>query len=213
MRLAMRQLAVRSSVKAVSETTDAAKSAVAWTGARVLSFADDLDPGQHRRFIEIGELAVSAYRASPELPKGCRPLSKDEHWMHDWVVDVHQGGGGIPQQYVYGSEVLSSVRKTFPDKELVVTGHSLGGGIAAYSTIQLGDPGRLVCATYNAAVARFVEQFVESAFRRVLAFNADLRGEFGGDAHSAQPHGLYAILLEKLKRDENLGDVLALASF
>jgi hypothetical protein len=199
-------VAVRSSVKSVSETTDAAKSAVAWTGARVLSFADDLEPGQHRRFIEIGELAASAYRASPELPKGCRPLSKDEfaalgispdryvyeqesgfledaggvgfgarllrresddgvvvafrgsnapgedeHWMHDWVVDVHQGGGGIPQQYVYGSEVLSSVRKTFPDKELVVTGHSLGGGIAAYSTIQLGDPGRLVCATYNAA--------------------------------------------------------------
>ena len=87
-------VAVRSSVKYVSETTDAAKSAVAWTGARVLSFADDLEPGQHRRFIEIGELAASAYRASPELPKGCRPLSKDEF----------AALGISPDRYVYEQE-------------------------------------------------------------------------------------------------------------
>ena len=197
---------VGASAKVVSDSTDAAKAMVAWTGAKVLSFADDLDPGQHMRFIEIGELAASAYRASPELPKGFRPLSKDEferlsippdryiydpesgfledaggvgfgarlsrqengagivvafrgsnapgedeHWMHDWVVDAHQGGGGIPRQYIYGAELLSSVRDAFPDNGLIVTGHSLGGGIAAYSTIKLVDPGRLVCATYNAA--------------------------------------------------------------
>ena len=137
---------VGASAKVVSDSTDAAKAMVAWTGATVLSFADDLDPGQHMRFIEIGELAASAYRASLELPKGYRPLPKDEfersgvpsgryiyepengfvedasgvgfgarlsrqengggivvafrgsnapgedeHWVHDWVVDAHQG--------------------------------------------------------------------------------------------------------------------------
>lgn len=197
---------VQTSVKAVSETTAAAKSVVAWTGATVRSFADDLDADQHGRFIEMGELAASAYRAHIGLPTGYRPLTmdefarlgvpsdryryepesgftedvggvgfgarllrresddgvvvafrgsnapgEDEHWMHDWVVDVHQGGGGVPQQYVYGTEVLSSVRRAFPEVELIVTGHSLGGGIAAYSTIQLVNPGRLACATYNAA--------------------------------------------------------------
>ena len=197
---------VRPSVKTVSDLTDSAKMMGAWTGAKVLSFTDDLDGDQHSHFIEIGEHAASAYRASPELPRGYSPLSKDEfarlglasdryryesesgfvedvggvgfgarlsrqengdgvvvafrgsnapgedeHWMHDWVVDAHQGGGGIPQQYIFGTEVLAAVRNAFPDNELIVTGHSLGGGIAAYSIMKLAKPGRLVCATYNAA--------------------------------------------------------------
>ncbi len=197
---------VQASSTAVSATAGAAKSAVAWTGAKVLSFADDLDHYQHWHFIEIGEHVAAAYRSGPELPRGYRPLSleefarldmasgryryepetgfvedaggvgfgarisrqeqgdvvvvafrgsnapgEDEHWMQDWVVDAHQGGGGTPQQYVYGAEMLSAVRNAFPDAELIVAGHSLGGGIAAYSTINLAKPGRLECTTYNAA--------------------------------------------------------------
>ena len=197
---------VQASSTAVSATTDTAKSAMAWTEAKVHSFADDLDPDQHRHFIEIGEHVAAAYRSGPELPRGYRPLSRkefarldiasnryryepetgfiedtggvgfgarlsrqeegnaiviafrgsnapgeDEHWMQDWVVDAHQGGGGTPRQYVYGAEMLSAIRNAFPDAELIVTGHSLGGGIAAYSTINLAKPGLLVCVTYNAA--------------------------------------------------------------
>ena len=197
---------VRTSADAVSASTGAARSTVAWTGAKVLSFAHDLDQYRHRQFIEIGEHAASAYRANPDLPDGYRPLSadefarlslpagsyryepdtgfiedaggigfgarlsrqregdgivvafrgsnapgEDEHWMRDWVVDAHQGGGGTPQQYLCGSELLSAVRNAFPDNGLTVTGHSLGGGIAAYSTMNLANPGRLACATYNAA--------------------------------------------------------------
>ena len=197
---------VRTSSTAVPATTDAAKSTVAWTEAKVLSFADDLDADQHRHFIEIGEHVAAAYRSGPELPRGYRPLSRkefakldiasnqyhyetetgfiedvggvgfgarlshqeegdviviafrgsnapgeDEHWMQDWVVDAHQGGGGTPRQYIYGAEILSAIRNAFPDAELIVTGHSLGGGIAAYSTINLAKPGHLSCVTYNAA--------------------------------------------------------------
>ena len=198
---------VRTSADAVSSATAAAKSTVAWTGARVLSFSDDLEPEQHRRFIAIGEHAAAAYRqVHPMPPEGYRPFSpeefaslslpagrysyepgtgfiedagkagfgarltrstdggktvvafrgsnapgEDEHWMQDWVVDAHQGGGGTPMQYVYGEEVLAAVRAAFPSSRIVVTGHSLGGGIAAYATIRLADPGKISCVTFNAA--------------------------------------------------------------
>ena len=198
---------VRSSADAASSATTTAKSTMAWTGARVLSFSEDLGPEQHRRFIAIGEHAAAAYRlVHPRLPEGYRPFSpeefaalsfpagrysyepdtgfiedtlqagfgarltrstdgdktvvafrgsnapgEDEHWMQDWVVDAHQGGGGTPKQYIYGDELLKAVRVAFPDSRMVVTGHSLGGGIAAYATIRLADPGKISCVTFNAA--------------------------------------------------------------
>lgn len=83
--------------------------------------------------------------------RGSNAPGEDEHWMQDWVVDAKQGGGGIPKQYLYGAELLSEVRRAFPDANLIVTGHSLGGGIAAYSTVNIADPSRLTCVTYNAA--------------------------------------------------------------
>ena len=83
--------------------------------------------------------------------RGSNAPGEDEHWMQDWVVDAHQGGGGTPKQYLYGAELLSEVRRSFPDSKIIVTGHSLGGGIAAYSTVQLSNPGQLRCVTFNAA--------------------------------------------------------------
>ncbi len=198
---------VRSSADAVSATTGAAKSSVAWSEAKTLSFANDLAADRQRLYISVGEHAAAAYRNHPDLPAGHRPLSavefaalklppdryryepetgfledtatvgfgarlstltdrpyhvvlafrgsnapgEDEHWMQDWVVDAHQGGGGTPVQYVYGAEVLSAVQRAFPDRHCTVTGHSLGGGIAAYATIKLPDLRSVSCFTYNAA--------------------------------------------------------------
>ena len=69
---------VRSSADAVSATTGAAKSTIAWAGAKVMSFGDDLDADRQKLFISIGEHAAAAYRGHPELPEGYRPLSPAE---------------------------------------------------------------------------------------------------------------------------------------
>ena len=83
--------------------------------------------------------------------RGSNAPGEDAHWMQDWIDDAHQGGGGTPVQYTYGAEVLSAVRSVFPDTHISVTGHSLGGGIAAFSTIGLDGAKNLACTTYNAA--------------------------------------------------------------
>ena len=83
--------------------------------------------------------------------RGSNAPGEDANWMQDWIDDAHQGGGGTPLQYTYGAETLAAVRKAFPDADVSVAGHSLGGGIAAYSTIGLEEPGKLSCTTYNAA--------------------------------------------------------------
>ncbi len=233
---------VRTSADTVSSTVGAAKSTVAWAGAKILSFADDLTGDQHKRLILIGEHSASAYRIHPDLPSGFIPLSKDEfaklalpsdrysyepetgfiedkekvgfgarlskrndgakvvvafrgsnapgedeHWMQDWVDDAHQGGGGTPKQYTYGAEVLASVRRTFPDADITVTGHSLGGGIAAYSTINLGNPTNLSCVTYNAAGISSITllSLPKETVARAAAQIANIRSK--GDPVSAIP--------------------------
>ena len=233
---------VRASADAVSTATGAAKSTVAWAGAKVLSFGDDLTPDRHEHFIAVGELAAAAYRNHPDLPAGYRALTseefahidlapgrfryepdtgfvedsgnagfgarlcrkedggtvavafrgsnapgEDEHWMQDWVVDAHQGGGGTPKQYLYGAEMLSSVRRAFPDAELVVSGHSLGGGIAAYATMMLQNPGRLACATYNAAGISSITllSLPKEAVERTAGLVTNIRSK--GDPVSAIP--------------------------
>lgn len=83
--------------------------------------------------------------------RGSNAPGEDESWMEDWIADAHQGGGGVPEQYLRGAETLQAARLAFPDSPITVTGHSLGGGIAAYSTLMLSETGKLLCATYNAA--------------------------------------------------------------
>ncbi len=119
--------------------------------------------------------------------RGSNAPGEDEHWMQDWIHDAQQGGGGTPKQYIYGAELLAEVRRAFPDANMVVTGHSLGGGIAAYSTIHLAEPRQLVCATYNAAgissitLLSIPKDVAESAAKRI----SNIRSK--GDPVSAIP--------------------------
>ena len=227
---------IRTSADTVSAASGTARSTLAWAGAKVMSFGDDLDPDKQAHFISIGEHSAAAYRVHPALPEGYTPLSseefaklsldsgryryeeetgfiednegvgfgarlsrlaegdeivvafrgsnapgEDEHWMQDWIHDAQQGGGGTPKQYIYGVELLSEVRRAFPDAAIVVTGHSLGGGIAAYSTINLSEPRQLVCATYNAAgissitLLTIPKDVAEGAAKRI--FNIRSKGD------------------------------------
>jgi len=129
---------------------------------------------------EDGSKIVVAFR-------GSNAPGEDEHWMQDWVDDAHQGGGGTPVQYTYGAEVLSSVRRAFPDADITVAGHSLGGGIAAYSTIHLDDPKSLSCATYNAAGISSITllSLPKETVARAAAQIANIRSK--GDPVSAIP--------------------------
>ena len=72
---------VRASADAVSTATGAAKSTVAWAGAKVLSFGDDLTPDRHEHFISVGELAAAAYRHHPDLPAGYRALRSSKVFL------------------------------------------------------------------------------------------------------------------------------------
>ncbi len=227
---------IRTSADTVSAASATARSTLAWAGAKVMSFGDDLDPDKQARFISIGEHSAAAYRVHLALPEGYAPISseefaklsldsgryryeeetgfiediegvgfgarlsrlvegneivvafrgsnapgEDEHWMQDWIHDAQQGGGGTPKQYIYGVELLSEVRRAFPDAAIVVTGHSLGGGIAAYSTINLSEPRQLVCATYNAAgissitLLTIPKDVAEGAAKRI--FNIRSKGD------------------------------------
>ena len=119
--------------------------------------------------------------------RGSNAPGEDEHWMQDWIVDTHQGGGGTPKQYRYGAEVLAEARRAFPDAALTVTGHSLGGGIAAYSTILLPEHGRLRCVTYNAAGISSLTLLAlpKDAVAKAAALTTNIRSK--GDPVSAIP--------------------------
>ena len=73
---------------------------------------------------------------------------------NDWVrTDFAQPVGGVPEQYKEASQMLNFlVSNTSEDKPAIkVVGHSLGGGLASYSTLNCTDVSRVTTVTYNAA--------------------------------------------------------------
>lgn len=73
---------------------------------------------------------------------------------NDWVrTDFYQPIGGLPEQYTYASEMLNFLVNNTSDgkPEIKVVGHSLGGGLAAYSTLNCSDVSRVNTSTFNAA--------------------------------------------------------------
>jgi len=70
--------------------------------------------------------------------------------LKDWVVDAEQAPGGIPDQYKYAVDFAQKVIKENPGKQVVFTGHSLGGGLATYAYYKTGTTSNQVY-TFNAA--------------------------------------------------------------
>lgn len=71
----------------------------------------------------------------------------------DWGSNLWQGVGGVPEQYEEAAEILQNIVRNSEEegKQINVVGHSLGGGLAAYSTIECDDLSRVTTTTFNAA--------------------------------------------------------------
>lgn len=56
----------------------------------------------------------------------------------DWLTNLWQGLGGIPEQYNQALELTQRVRAELGDN-VILTGHSLGGGLASYAGMETGS--------------------------------------------------------------------------
>ena len=86
--------------------------------------------------------------------RGTEPTS-----IRDWTTNVganfmRPGGSVYPKQYAEALELYQSVRAVNPEARIILTGHSLGGGLASYVGNQTGQP----AVTFNAARNAFSER-------------------------------------------------------
>ncbi|GAB4266932.1 vWA domain-containing protein [Deferrisoma sp.] len=65
----------------------------------------------------------------------------------DWGADVGQAAGKMPKQYGQAVEYAREVTDRYGRSNVVLTGHSLGGGLAQYAALRLG----LTAYTFNPA--------------------------------------------------------------
>ena len=67
--------------------------------------------------------------------------------IKDWWANAKQGLGFETAQYNQAAETAYEVKSLFPNENITVTGHSLGGGLAGVGAAVLGVP----TTTFNAA--------------------------------------------------------------
>jgi hypothetical protein len=73
--------------------------------------------------------------------------------LTDVDADVSQFLGGTPEQYKEATEILNKLVHSTEEtgQQIKVVGHSLGGGEAAYATLNCDDVSRVTTTTFNAA--------------------------------------------------------------
>ena len=79
-----------------------------------------------------------------------RGSNRPDKDITDWIDNFNQGFGGLPTQYKMAEELLNAVCNAFPDRKIIVTGHSLGGALASWATLN-NSYNNVECYTYNAA--------------------------------------------------------------
>jgi|SRR5579872_2313202 len=67
--------------------------------------------------------------------------------LNDWGADLKQAAGFQSDQYDQSVKLAERVKATYPDEDVEITGHSLGGGLAQVASASTGYP----ATTFNAA--------------------------------------------------------------
>ncbi len=79
----------------------------------------------------------------------------------DWGVNFAQGGGAVPKQYRQALDIALRFKDVYGDRgDVVVTGHSLGGGLATFAGVGAG----IETYTYNTSgLGPGTKAFLDSA--------------------------------------------------
>ena len=102
------------------------------------------------KHIDETSFQVQVYRflrgKKPKLAVAFRGTELTE--LGDWKADVQNFFNGVPKQYEQAVDFVKQVmKKAGSDYEIVLTGHSLGGGLASYAALRLGT----TAIVFNAA--------------------------------------------------------------
>lgn len=101
------------------------KSYINENGGRVLGLRDPASDGYAEiHFDEIGDGIVIVFR-------GTKILS-----IKDISTNVEQFSNILPERYKWADNLVSRVRSENKDSRIIVTGHSLGGGLAMYTGVR-----------------------------------------------------------------------------
>lgn len=125
-----------------SETKSASSLAYRAQAGEVYQFPD----GKQWRVVDVREDNDSGFRAialQPTDPNDTRTVvafaGTNPTSLADWKNNFGQGTGGVPEQYQQAAQMARDYAAQYGDN-LIFTGHSLGGGLASYASIETGRP-------------------------------------------------------------------------
>lgn len=90
-------------------------------------------------------------------------------FKYDVSANIKQGDGALPDYYRQAADLVKSIAHGYPHRRVVVTGHSLGGGMALYAA--QGVPNAFAYV-FNPAGLHRVNVFDETLRQRSVSFVA-----------------------------------------
>lgn len=122
-----------------SETKSADSLAYTAKTGEIYQFPD----GKQWRVVDMRENGKSGFRAIVMKPVDERDnrvivsFAGSGAQLGDWTNNLSQAGGNTPSQYRQAVSLARECQQKYGDR-VVLTGHSLGGGLASYASLQTG---------------------------------------------------------------------------